>query len=391
MNHHEQHRKAGSALTAAVGTAAVTAAVGAAIVGALAWRRPEALPQVPVYPAHAPTVPADTDANRALRAFPDSLDGAARIEKYEIPGAAKVFVHIRQIHHTEEILQDVKKGLGRDPEATKLLRKQVDAIIRTQDGIERVLRSMAARGLLTAVCPEGYLTGHDKDKYLEWCTYSVLPEHTAFNDPRPMSEIIGESFGEITEGLGTLLGRHTTKRDTELLAYGATYQLVRDRLATAVPGETFEMNLRSVVMPTFTGQDGDRMDGRENMLLAGAVQGAEGPFAVGIMGGRHDFMGKKSASGTTWSSADYQERYDFNNFNAPKDAEYAVVDDQDDRVMYNANYRISAVRVKDSKDPEKWNWFGNQDNVAMWNRKHPDKKVSVIVITPEGYDLLGKD
>lgn len=372
------------------GSAALVAAIAASVNGILAWRKGQELPQPPFVPARAATAPVDTDANRALRAFPEDLDGAAKVEKFEIPGAAKVFVHIRQIHRIDRILDGARTaGANLTPEQRKRLRAEIDGVIATQDGVERVLRAMAARGMLTAFAPEGYMNNRSDDDadYREWCRLGTLPEGSNDTDDRPFETREAEAFSQIKAGASRLLGKDLTDREAELFCYGAAYRIVGDGLARPVGNESFAQNLEATILPNLTGDQSMRMDGRENSILEAAVRSATGTYAVTVMGGAHDLLGHRTAQKATWSNADYQDKYQFQNLNAPKSALYDV-DENDERVMYNAQYKVSAVRIQDPKDPEKWNWFGNQDNVGLWNRKHPDQKISVIVVTPEGYGRL---
>jgi hypothetical protein len=364
---------------------AATMVIGLLLTGTmtviLAWPRHDTAPLVPHVPARPAVVPPDTEANRALRAFPEAIDGARRIEKFEIPGASKVFVHIRQIHHHEDIIANAKEGGATlSDNERQTLRRQVEAIIEVQGAIDRILRCMAMRGMLTTLSPEGYLAGNKSDAKdcQAWCRSAVLSGSADKEDGRPMSERIDTEFARLKSGIARLLGRELDNQKVERLVYGAVYHIVGDGIVRPVANETLAQNLESYVCTKM------RMDGRENAVLESSVNSATNIFAVTVMGGSHDFLGFKSARSASWLSNNYTDTYDRNNLNVPQNATFDV-DPDDERLCYNVQHHVSAVRVRDPASRDRWVWYGNQDNVGLWNATHPNNKVSVIVITPDGY------
>lgn len=361
-----------------------------AIVGT-AWWWKRSQPDPPIYPpqatAHGPQLEADTPANAALRGFPVDLDGVDHVFKVEVAGATHVLVHIRQVHPDDRIKTDARMGGDRlDRETLAVRRVQMEMIITVQGSIVRILRSMAARGMLTTVSPEGFLqtTDNTAEAFLAVNSYAVLPDYT---DPdyqksdRPISERMDAILSVLPQHVRDILGRPVTANEIELLMLGGIHQVVRDRLVRPVSGESWEQN----VLSTF-GMIDVRMDARENAYINAALGSATGIFAVVIMGGKHDFCGYRSARDAVALSEDYQDQYDVGSLPKSFVSNPIEVDPQDGRIQYDPLTHVAAIAIRDKQDPEKWVWCANQDNLALWNQAHPHDKASLLVITPQGYN-----
>lgn len=355
-------------------------AIAGTITALLTTHKPENVPNISSVPAHAPTVPADTDANRALRAFPNTLKGAEKIEKYEIPGATKILVHIRQAHATDELLQAAKEG-----KETEELRQRAEMVITTQTNIDYILREMATRNMLTTLVPEGFVE-NSVSPYGSRPLGAISQEHK-FEQSTPLRE--EKELQKIIQGLPQLLGHPVTPQQVQFFAYGAAASVAQDGLAVAVPGETLEQDILATMMPWTNGNTSDVFDGRENRVIQAAVTSASGTFAVVVMGGSHDFLGRTSALQATWSNTDYVEKLQYRNINVPEGTSFDI-DPKNPYLLQNAASHIDVFRVPHPQKPDTWEWCGNQDNVAVWNNQHPDAKISVIVITPVGYQEINR-
>lgn len=104
--------------------------------------------------------PEITPANQALRDFPNIPSDLATVQKYEEPGAKRVFVHIRQIHHTPGIDGAYK-----------------DWAVQTQRQIEDVLRKMITDTSISSVMVEGVMADEQSAQALSEISLVL-------NDPR---------------------------------------------------------------------------------------------------------------------------------------------------------------------------------------------------------------
>lgn len=365
---------------------------GACVAGAWWWTH---RPSRPLYPpiahASAATTPADTPANQALRDFPDHLDGVSDLLKVEVAGATHVLVHIRQIHPDHLLRTLSRRGLdGLTPAALARYQRQVETIIATQDGIERVLRAMSARGYLRTIAPEGYEASSlepadPRADFLEMNRYALLPDilDPDYNqhDDRTIDSRLQESAARFPGNIALLLQRQVTTRETNLFMFGGVDPVIRDGLATPIPNTTMSQSWMALLGNTYS-----KLDDRENTALTAALTHATGPFAVIVMGGWHDFCGYRTARSAVSLSQNYRDHYCVDNFPTATVSAKLDIDTHDDRISYDVARHIALVRTYRPRDRERWLWAGNQDNLGVWNDAHPEAKASLLVITPVGYD-----
>jgi len=96
--------------------------------------------------------------DKQFRNFPDKLNGAKEIKKYETPGAKYTLVHLRQKHYadSEDLIRAIlAEGFSTDkclPEARKSYREVNDV----QKNIYSILEDLIGKGMLKEVYREGF-------------------------------------------------------------------------------------------------------------------------------------------------------------------------------------------------------------------------------------------
>ncbi|MBM3234324.1 hypothetical protein FJZ19_04505 [Candidatus Pacearchaeota archaeon] len=285
-----------------------------------------------------------TAANLELIDFPEKITGAGKIERYMITGAKKCIVHIRQRHALDDTLPEY-----------------IEKIKAIQEDIYKILSFLADRGVkevyVEAIVPETEDKGNKKaEKFLaekeqrqvdaEICERNIqhwqkqLEEYAKFlaqgnlQDEKYI-EVLINSLAESRVRLRKLK-KEKSEKEKEELERGAAFWLACENRIELRAAETLSSYTAGNEMSKSGRRDLEAflaiMEKREDILLD-MVSRSEEPLVVCIFGGRHAFGGTYSCS-----------------------------------KLYSREGKSSII-----------------DNLDKWNKNNPDKKFSLIEITPERY------
>ena len=266
-------------------------------------------------------------ANSMLLNFPDEIPGAADINKYITPDAQYLLVHIRQNHMpSEEKRSDFTK-------------EELDSIRMTQDNIYEILSHLHKQGTYNQ---EGRLPVYAEGQLGD------IPAYAEVLDAIEQIEAMKQAFLE--DNIGT--AQDWYDRNHDIIGYFQKlkdyYEGIEKQRATSdnsidklvlegkVEERGFEdiRNYRIAMMAKDEGFiTADTVyDPRENSFIERAVK-HDDPMMITVLGGDHAFGGEES----------FGDRY------------------------------------------EAFSNIENEDNVATWNKNNPDRKISLIEITPVNY------
>jgi len=285
-----------------------------------------------------------TEANKRLREFPNSLPRTASIRKFEVPGAKHCLVHIRQLHLVE---YDLNKSSEILPNFTQ--EKNLKKLNSHQQEIYQILDNLRTNSGINSV----YLEGIDSNNWpriqkaglenfleegnpslereitdLEYKTYQKIiwdiPE-------RETSESLREKYTQELEAKKKELKDY---KETMRYVQGGGLRMVADGKLQPRFGEDSELIARlDKIDPNWAKKiNYDTLDARENALLK-LISLQDDCLAVVEYGGAHAWGGKDSCGKS-----------------------------------YSLEGRNS-----------------QEDNLAIWNKKYPQNKFSLIEITPKSY------
>ena len=169
-----------------------------------------------------------TLANRLLEEFPTNIHGAKEVKKYEIKGANKTLVHVRQAHINEGITSD-----------------QRDYVAKVQGDIYQILAFLNIHKKISEVYVEGLTENHEGDSNPDLSFYNI-------------------KTGEIIDA-------------PKLLEVEGTIRLI--------PAERYESHLRALSRNAITK---DIFDARENIALD-VISRNQNTLNVLVYGGLHWF------------------------------------------------------------------------------------------------------
>jgi hypothetical protein len=286
-----------------------------------------------------------TEADAELINFPSQIPGAGRIDKYIIPQAKKVIVHVRQRHLTDDDspqdvvgIQDcqediytilyylIDRGLGEIyveaivPETVKASRKKAWEFEQKKRQIETNMQ----------ICERNsdYWQRQMVD-YAKSLAAKTMTEDETYKIS--LINSLDESRVRVTE-----LKKEKEKQEREELLRGAAFWLAMEGKIELKAAESLATFTAARAMMKSHRKDLEAflavMENREDMLLE-MVSTSPKPLVVCVFGGRH-------ALGGTYSCGRH----------------------------YSFKGKGSII-----------------DNIAVWNHDHPDEKYSLIEITPKGY------
>ncbi len=288
---------------------------------------------------------ARTEAENIAYAFPNEIPGAAKIQKYHMPGARYCLVHIRQRHITPFNPNNLVDKLHGDHIPSM---RELELVNKHQKVIYDILERLRALGIIGAVYIEG-MTSRLWDRITKKGLLEGIISPDNENLEREIRMLEGAARRKVIweEEIpkGSTAEEVIKSREKNLEAKRAELRAFRDRYKYAYGGE-LRLVYEGKLKPGFedesaleqaekelnaTGKPGVAVyDRREDALLE-IISGQGSPLAVVPFGGFHAWGGKKSCG----------EGYDMSERESGK------------------------------------------DNLFEWNRLHPDKKFSLIEVVPD--------
>ncbi len=291
--------------------------------------------------------------NEMADTIPDSLPGAASVEKMIVPGAKHTLVHIRQVHEAPgEIM--LRKTIERS-------RSDNDVLLRTvQTDIHLILLKLKQGSGLQRIYQEGR-----RDSYR-----TLPPERTRENK---------SSLKQLRNVEAELISKLEDLRKTEASADGDSDKIQK----AAIQKERLNCEL----LLADTRQRIDEVDERITQHHAAGEFG----YTYGI-----PLVPAETEKAHAQALKMNKEMYapagtpDENAKNPPKrptQAEY------DAAVMLGRENALLEI-VSKKNDPFAVTVYGGAHNwkgsVETWNTNHPDDKFSLVTITPKSYTVRGE-
>ena len=280
-----------------------------------------------------------TKANQLLVDFPNEIPGAKSIRKYPTPGAKHCLVHVRQRH--------LLPGM---------LKEDINRIKVVQDDIYSIISHLIENKELKQVYTEGIgkwselqldiLSDKGKEALFEklglaYETFETFIEHgekyTSKENSEEIKKYLEKSHRRVIEDLKQRIEIQATAR---LAAEGKIKQIHAEKFSSYRVKADRELFLKSGSKPDEAIWGLLRVQAnwlygvyetREDSLLK-IISETQDPISVAVYGGAHAWGGRESFS----------------------------------------NYFYDLRQ-------------GTKDNIAKWNKEHPDKKFSLIEIVPKNY------
>src|SRR3989344_754170 len=282
----------------------------------------------------------DTVANQSLDAFPTEIPGAERVEKYKITGADKTLVHIKQIHLVENIKEN-------SPEW--------EEIVHVQSEIYQILDSLNLNYGLKTVYDEG-----------------VSPELMELVEGNRTLKRMRSGLEDITLDFCSrrLLELEELKRDPTQLSLSAYLRYPDDKNCL----QRYSLEIDDEISSLKEDIDEIKRMVEENKIIYGAALKMFDEGRIQILPAetlRANLLASVIADDVLSGKPVSEKFYD----------EY-VMKNREDLVL---------SFISESADPINFlvygggHWFG--DNINQWNKKHPDKKYSLIEIVHRSYNL----
>ena len=280
--------------------------------------------------------------------FPDKILGAGEIRKFKTPNSKYLLAHIFQVH---EIIVDYTNF------ATLLRTYQDDDDKERVNNCQRDIYDILEHLIGNVELKEVYHEGLVEDTLVKLINNrNMLEEIITFNSPlnndlgmlkRNVRIFNGQEYispGEIPEGKTRIqymeeLMSEINKKEVELSKvreemkyfHGAPLRLLYEGKINVITFEDPDL-LTKAKKEAIQNEDigYNVLDARENILIEKISQ-RDNPLAIVVLGGAHAFGGKDS---------------------------------------FGENYSLEKRR-------------SFEDNIYVWNEKHPDKKFSLIEVIPE--------
>ena len=262
-----------------------------------------------------------TKANQTLKNFPDSIDGAGSVEKYEIIGAKYCLVHIADVHGSIET-----------PDNDWVYVKSI------QDDIYNII---------TSLLRDGYLPTNEI--FIEVTDQELTTRNAPPNDSTVNIHSTLEDFYKLADRKFTQL---QMAPDTEIPGL-ITYDVVLETCLFLY--ERFQ-------------RENERAFNRLEQNGQLSLLSSEGTLEKKAANDFLDFAeSQKSNSALKESDLEW--------FNATQEArENAVIENIALKTKTSLPIVVFGAR----------HWFGR--SISSWNKNNPDKKYSLIFITPQHYD-----
>lgn len=311
-----------------------------------------------------------TKTNKLLRDFPVKIPGAVRVDRYETPEAKYCLVHIRQAHAYSfkkfEEVEALERAwiIATQKDIYRILdylweRNNKQAIEVYDEGYYPELANLdrfyyevkkfgESTGKFSKIIEESNLLSHLKDTKIQ---IEFLKRELSWEEQweeqegeNHREERIAELKKELEEARKKYERRLTELKEKEKewekiareekekeFYYGTTSILEYEGKVITLPAETIDTAVRKREGDYISRvRYGNRQEDREDVLLGKIAEDSK-PLALSVYGAAHTWGGRRS----------------FKNY---------------------------SLGLKDRAS--------SRDNIAEWNKRHPDKKFSLIEITP---------
>lgn len=256
-----------------------------------------------------------TPANQSLRNFPEKINGAGSIKKYETPGAKYTLIHLKQAHFVIDEQITLERILSEDITILPRIRDAYKNINNCQKDIYSILKELNENQQISDIRSEGITPEHSfKDKvFLREVYFSRLDD---LNKKRYFKENIESSF-KIMNYLEGYIKSNKPAPNTTMEETLKDYNKAKQEFEKFkyIPGSNFLLAIENKlnILPAETSETYDSGDNiRENTLLK-IISESNNALELTVYGADHNF----------------------------------------------------------------------KDNIEEWNKKNPDKKYSLIEITPK--------
>jgi hypothetical protein len=267
-----------------------------------------------------------TQANRELREFPTQLPGTKSIQKYEVPDAKYCLVHVKQAHKTP---YDTEK----DKEYITLVQNNIYQLFSYLVDKNLVSKVYNEGEVFSSLASERYTTQNADIQALE-SEVDKLKDREGYK--QKMSEFgFGEEFTEkiVNDAIAKLPEKEKelvkAKRDFEMLKRKDRTQRMYDGAVEILASE-----------------------GKLKILPADTLEG------------NLDASYILKQNGYNLSDSEVKKK---------------VIEDRENIFLANADFGENSFG---------WLVYGAahnfRNNIEQWNKAHPDRKYSLIEITPEG-------
>jgi DNA repair exonuclease SbcCD ATPase subunit len=316
----------------------------------------------------------DTEANRLLWEFPEEIPGARKVDKYVVDDARYCLVHIRQAHLVKDISEenkekvakvqaDIYKSLSYLCDNNELKGVYAEAIVPETESLPQIMADL----------------GHVGDRLNNSLNYSYRHEQeTLKKEIKNLEKRIKDYSDEKEIPIELLLEGKSDKKDFQEYISGLEQELKRkkDKLKDVeknIDAKKQEINKNKEERFKYSAVNKLVYEGKLKVIAAETLY--------------HNMLGEIFI----------EEEGDWK-----KDVEKIkkVVDDREDVLLKIIDSRANTMNVSVYGGAHAWGGndsFGDEyslsnrisvkDNIAEWNKKHPDRKFSLIEITPESYDL----
>jgi hypothetical protein len=311
-------------------------------------------------------VSSDSDANRLLAEFPIEIPGALHVHKYATPGARYCLVHIRQEHLIKDISKEELKKVG---------------II--QGDIYKILTDLIKNHGLKEVYDEGLTPETDSNKEsFKLCQLLDSIDETVGNNEKNARQRISELEEKIRVG-----------RKSPIFAIEAEmhYPSDNDSMGKYLGKLKLELTDEKKKLPGAIEMDNKNRREKSERYQYQAVERAGLNYGLEIFPAetlRGNMMG-------TFAVHELMKRK-----NGDKELNRRVLDDREDILMevvarqekslvvcvYGGAHAWGGHDSFGCNYPLAYDWRASlKDNISEWNKTHPNKKFSLIEVTPEHY------
>ncbi len=292
-----------------------------------------------------------SEANQYVANFPEKIPGAAKIKKYNTPGAKYCLVHVRQIHQVEGMSEDRKRDV-----------KVV------QEDIYNILDYLVKNAGLNEAYVEAIPNGGEE---LQKLKTNVTKTSTDLEDVNYELEASGI---RMAENELKFLEYERDNCDFEVWVYGEKKAEEMSKKRENRIKELKEKTIPQKIKERTEYEQSIRLSKKKREIDADAIDRLH-------LEGRIDVKAAETFEGNV--RADISCTKYKSNVNSVTEAEFdsVVLEDRENILLglVSGNNDTYAVCVYGGAH----NWH---NNIKDWNKQYPDNKFSLIEVTPESYE-----
>src|SRR3989344_67179 len=303
-----------------------------------------------------------------LDSFPEQIPGAKKIEKYPVKGAKYCLVHIRQIH---DLYFDAQIETGyflsdADKERTADIQKNIEKILLALSPNAQSSLNIYAEGYWPRRIQESKELRESRKTYCEDWIEKVSTDTSG--------EFIASSEDE-SFAIAQLVFKRQTLRD-ELESLRNRRDSILEKVTQDAIDYAATYDLRIEEKQQEIARVQDELKPLKNRI--GYLWGADTKM----------FFEGKACLLPVMTDRFHEERM---KGRSTRD-NLMISDDRENellRIIANTNAPIAYTIYGGGHEwTDPGGRLGGEDNVQQWNKKNPDRKFSLIEITPEGYEEI---